>query len=106
GAHWELWAMAGEGNVRGQLALSPIEAWRAATHNAAEKLGLLPDLGTVETGKLADLVVLDADPLADIHNSVKIRFVVKNGELFDGPTLASRWPTEATLPKMFWQKEP
>jgi imidazolonepropionase-like amidohydrolase len=106
GAHWELWAMAGEGNVRGQSGLPPIEAWRAATHNAAEKLGLLPDLGTVETGKLADLLVLDADPLADIHNSVKIRFVVKNGELFDGPTLASRWPTEAALPKMFWQKEP
>jgi Tol biopolymer transport system component/imidazolonepropionase-like amidohydrolase len=106
GAHWELWAMAGEGNVRGQSALSPIEAWRAATRNSAEKLGLLPDLGTVETGKLADLIVLDADPLADIHNSVKIRFVVKNGELFDGPTLASRWPTEAPLPTMFWQKEP
>ena len=44
-----------------------------------EKIGLLPDLGTVETGKLADLVVLDADPLADIHNSVKIRCVIKNG---------------------------
>ena len=50
---------------------------------AAQKIGFLPDIGTVETGKLADLVVFDADPFADIHNSVKIRWVIKNGELFD-----------------------
>jgi hypothetical protein len=106
GAHWELWAMAGEGILDGGSALSPLDAWRAATRSAAEKLGLLPDLGTVETGKLADLIVLDADPLADIHNSVKIRYVIKNGQLFDGPTLASEWPTQTPLPKMFWQGEP
>jgi hypothetical protein len=52
------------------------------------------------------VLVLDADPLADIHNSVKIRYVIKNGQLFDGPTLASEWPTKTPLPKMFWQGEP
>jgi Tol biopolymer transport system component/imidazolonepropionase-like amidohydrolase len=106
GAHWELWAMAGDGITNGGSALSPLDAWKSATRSAAEKLGLLPDLGTVEAGKLADLIVLDADPLADIHNSVKIRYVVKNGQLFDGPTLASEWPTQTPLPKMFWQGEP
>jgi Tol biopolymer transport system component/imidazolonepropionase-like amidohydrolase len=106
GAHWELWAMAGDGITDGGSALSPLDAWKAATRSAAEKLGLLPDLGTVETGKLADLIVLDADPLADIHNSVKIRYVIKDGQLFDGPTLASEWPTQTPLPKMFWQGEP
>lgn len=106
GVHWELWAMAGDGDPKGRPAMTPLGALRAATRNSAEKLGLLPDLGTVEAGKLADLIVLDADPLADIHNSTKIRFVVKNGELFDGPTLARKWPTETPLPKMFWQDEP
>ena len=79
---------------------------RASTREAAQKIGFLPDIGTVETGKLADLVVFDADPLADIHNSVKIRWVIKNGELFDAATLARRWPSERPLPRMFWQEAP
>ena len=98
--------MAGEGITDGGSALSPLDAWKAATRSAAEKLGLLPDLGTVEAGKLADLIVLDADPLADIHNSVKIRWVIKNGELFDAATLTRRWPSEHPLPRMFWQEAP
>ncbi|MCB1032874.1 MAG: amidohydrolase family protein, partial [Acidobacteria bacterium] len=53
GVHWELWAMAGDGGK----ALTPHEAWRAATLAGAEKIGLAPDLGTVEAGKLADLLV-------------------------------------------------
>ena len=64
-------------------------------------------LGTVETGKLADLVVFDADPLADIHNSVKIRWVIKNGELFDAADAgAAMADGERRCPKMFWQEEP
>jgi len=101
GAHWELWAMAGDGGRGG--AMTPHEALGAATRDAAEKLGFLPDLGTVEAGKLADLIVLDADPLADIHNSTKIAWVVKNGVVFDAATLAEAWPVERALPKMFWQ---
>ena len=104
GAHWELWALTGEGDVTGKPAMTPLEALRSATRDAADKLGLLPDLGTIESGKLADLVVLDADPLADIHNSTHIHWVVKNGVLFDGPTLAEQWPEQKPLPKMFWQE--
>jgi Tol biopolymer transport system component/imidazolonepropionase-like amidohydrolase len=106
GAHWELWALAGEGQPRGKTAMTPFEALRASTREAAQKIGFLPDIGTVETGKLADLVVFDADPLADIHNSVKIRWVIKNGELFDAATLTRRWPSEHPLPRMFWQEAP
>jgi hypothetical protein len=102
GPHWELWAMAGEGGSG--KALSPHEALRAATERAAEKLGLLPDLGTVEKGKLADLVVLDADPLADIHNTARIRWVVKNGEVYEAATMKRVWPSVIEPVKQYWQE--
>ncbi|MBK5298708.1 MAG: PD40 domain-containing protein [Vicinamibacteria bacterium] len=104
GVHWELWAHAGVGDTTGGSAMTPHQAWRAATRDAADKLGLLQDLGTVEAGKLADLVVLDSDPLADIRNSTTLRWVIKNGEVFEAPTLKAIWPTEKALPMMFWQR--
>ena len=99
GPHWELWAMAGEG---GKNALTPHAALKASTIWAANKLGFEPDLGSIEAGKLADFVILDANPLEDIHNTAKIRHVVKNGEVFDGNTLARVWPSERALPPFFW----
>jgi len=48
-------------------------------------------------------VVLDADPLTDIHNSTKIRWVVKNGELYDGETMRREWPSPAPPPRFFWK---
>jgi hypothetical protein len=86
--------------------LTPMEALQTATSKPAEFLDRTGQQGTIAPDQRADLVLLDADPLADIHNSVKIRYVIKNGQLFDGPTLASDWPTQAPLPKMFWQGEP
>jgi len=62
--------------------LTPMEAIVAGTRNAAEALGRLGDLGTIENGKLADLALLDADPIADITNTQKIAAVVANGRLF------------------------
>jgi imidazolonepropionase-like amidohydrolase len=85
--------------------MTPREALRSATSAAADKLGLLPNLGTVAAGKLADLVVLDADPLADIHNSTQIRWVVKNGTVFEAETMKEIWPGEKELPAFFWQGE-
>jgi hypothetical protein len=102
GVHWELWAMAGEGGTR--KAMAPLEALRSATLAAADKIGFAPDLGSVETGKLADLVVLDADPLADIHNTEKIRWVVKNGFIYEAETMNQVWPQEKELPPFFWRK--
>jgi len=104
GAHWEMWMLAGEGGGSARPAMTPLEALRAATIAAADKIGFAPDLGSVEAGKLADLIVLDADPLADIHNSVKIRWVVKNGELYEADTLRQLWPQEKALPQFFWQR--
>jgi imidazolonepropionase-like amidohydrolase len=66
-----------------QAGLTPGEALKTATYNPAKFLGMLDRLGTVEKGKLADLVLLDANPLEDIHNTQKIRAVVINGRLLD-----------------------
>jgi hypothetical protein len=63
--------------------LTPLEALRAATYNPAEYLDALDSLGTVSRGKVADLVLLDADPLVDITNTRRISAVIANGRLFD-----------------------
>ena len=63
--------------------LTPLEALRAATYNPAEFLGALDSLGTIAQGKLADLILLDADPLTDIRNTRRISVVIANGRVFD-----------------------
>ncbi len=62
-----------------EAGFTPMEALQAATRNPAEFLGKLGELGTIEEGKIADLVVLDADPLEDIRNTEKIAGVVIGG---------------------------
>lgn len=63
--------------------LTPLEALRTATYNPAEYLGAVDSLGTVGQGKVADLVLLDADPLSDIRNTRRISAVIANGRVFD-----------------------
>jgi imidazolonepropionase-like amidohydrolase len=65
-----------------EAGLTPLEALRTATLNPARVLGMADSLGTVEVGKLADLVLLEADPLADISNTQRVRAVIANGRLF------------------------
>jgi imidazolonepropionase-like amidohydrolase len=74
--HDELGLLVGAG-------LSPAEALRSATFDAARFLGKLNDYGSVTAGKRADLVLLDASPLEDIHNTTKIRAVVLGGKVLD-----------------------
>jgi len=69
--------------------LTPLEALRTATINAARFLGMQENLGTIEKGKLADIVLLKADPLQDIANTQKIEAVIANGRLFDRTALDS-----------------
>ncbi|PCD01867.1 amidohydrolase [Sphingomonas spermidinifaciens] len=80
GSHWELWSF-----VRGGM--TPIEALGAGTIEAAKSLGMARDIGSLEPGKLADLVVLDADPSQDIRNSDKIARVMLGGRLYDARTM-------------------
>ena len=68
--------------------LTPFEALRAATYNPAEYLGALDSLGTISQGKIADLVLLEANPLADISNTRRISAVIANGRLFDSTARA------------------
>ena len=95
GWHWELWAMA-------SADMDNHDALRAATILGAEAIGFGNDLGSLEPGKLADIVVLDRDPLDDLRATRDIRYVVKNGQVYDGPTLDMVWPERRPLPRYFW----
>lgn len=79
GSHWEIWMAAS--------ALGPMGALEVATVHGAHFLGVSKDLGTVTTGKLADVVVLNSNPLENIRNTQDIRWVMKAGVLYDGMTL-------------------
>jgi imidazolonepropionase-like amidohydrolase len=72
--------------------MSNREVLRAATLGGAEISGLDRDLGTIDIGKLADLVVLDEDPLENIRNTNSIHYVIKNGVVYKGDTLTEIWP--------------
>ncbi len=85
GYQWEMQAFAAGG-------ATPIETLRAATIGSAEVIGHSDDVGSLEPGKFADLLILDADPLADIANAMKIGAVMKNGRLYDPATLDEIWP--------------
>jgi Tol biopolymer transport system component len=98
GAHWELWTIASGG-------MKPMDALRVGTIFGAESIGLDQYVGSLEGGKLADLQVLDANPLEDIRNTLSIRYVMKNGRLYDGGTLEEIWPQKRPAPRFWWENQ-
>jgi imidazolonepropionase-like amidohydrolase len=98
GAHWELWMLQSGG-------MTPWQALYSATMNGAESIGLEKQIGSLEPGKLADLLVLNSNPLDDIRNSRDMEYVVKNGVVYSADTLDEVWPTEKKFPEFFWKKD-
>lgn len=80
GAHWELWMLV-------QGGMTPHEALRAGTWNGAHYLGLDKDLGSLEPGKLADVIVIDGNPLENIRLSERVLYTMANGRLYDAATM-------------------
>jgi len=97
GAHWELWMMAAGG-------MKTHDALRSATIDSADSIGLGKDIGSLEVGKMADLIVLDANPLVDLKNTEKISQVMKNGRLYDAATLNETYPRQKPLDPQWWSK--
>jgi cytosine/adenosine deaminase-related metal-dependent hydrolase len=89
-----------------QGGMSNWEALRAATLHGAEYLGLDRDLGSLEPGKLADLVVLDRNPLENIRHSESVRYVMLNGRLYDAWSMAQLGNHAAPAPEPRWQRIP
>ncbi|WP_336517449.1 amidohydrolase family protein [Pollutibacter soli] len=99
GYHWEVWSVASGG-------MSTHDALKVATILGATALGLDKELGSLEAGKLADVVIMDKNPLENIRNTNTIKWVVKNGRLYDGATLDEVYPAARKLDDGVWKKNP
>lgn len=95
-SHWEMWSFAKGG-------MSSIEVLRTATTAPARALGFADDLGSLEAGKLADLVVIDANVVEDIYQSDRIDMVMLNGRLYDAATLNEKVTGERKTQSFYWQ---
>ena len=85
--------------------MSNYEALKCATVNGAELLGMESELGTLEEGKLADLIVLEKSPLDDIMNTENVIYTMVNGRLYDTETMNELGDEEKARTKFFWELE-
>lgn len=95
GSHWEVWMTA--------AATGPMGAREVASLHGARSIGKEQDLGSIAVGKLADVMVLNANPLANIRNTVDIQYVVKGGGVYDDETLDEIRPRQRQSCPLYWQ---
>jgi Tol biopolymer transport system component len=98
GYHWELWSL-GSGKA------TPMEALKAATIDGAHIIGHGDEVGSIEAGKFADLVILNSDPRVDLKNTADIHRVMANGRLYNDDTLDEEWPRQRELPKLWFHDQ-
>ena len=96
-AHWEMWSFARGG-------MSPLQALMTATTEPARHLGFDKDIGTLEEGKLADLVILSENPLEDIHNTDKVEHVMQGGRLYEAATMNEVVTGDKKRLPYYWEK--
>jgi imidazolonepropionase-like amidohydrolase len=95
-AHWEVWSF-----VRGGM--TPLEALQAATIAPARSLGMEREIGSLEQGKLADLVILDGNPLENIRNTERVQTVVLGGRAYDAQTMNEIVTGDARRAPYWWE---
>ncbi len=98
GFHWEM-----EAHVMGGM--TPMEVLRAATLGSAHVIGRDADFGSLEPGKVADILVLDRDPRADIRNSLSLIQVMLGGRLYDAETLDEVWPRQRSFGRPWYRND-
>jgi imidazolonepropionase-like amidohydrolase/Tol biopolymer transport system component len=96
GAHWELWMLT-------QGGMTPMQAIRCATMNGASYLGMDREIGSLEPGKLADLIVMNQNPLDDIRYSDNIKYVMVNGRLYNAESMNEIGNREKPRLRFWWQ---
>jgi imidazolonepropionase-like amidohydrolase/Tol biopolymer transport system component len=96
GAHWEIWMMQ-------QGGMSNHQALETATINPAKSLGFDKWIGSLETGKLADIIVMDKNPLENIRNTESIRYTMVNGRLYDAAEMNEIGNYNKPRTKFYWE---
>lgn len=98
GLHWEMWLLAEGG-------MTPERVLRTATINGAKTLGVGHQVGSIAEGKLADIIVLDRNPLEDIRNTNSVRYTVVNGRMYDALTMNEMGNYDRKRGKFYWETE-
>jgi imidazolonepropionase-like amidohydrolase/Tol biopolymer transport system component len=96
GAHWELWMLQ-------QGGMTNLQALQAATINGANYIGLEDEIGSLKAGKMADLIILDKDPLKDITNTNSVKYTMVNGRLFEAETMNEIGNRITKRGKFYWE---